>query len=245
MEGSINGTDWTTLYNQSSNYSYPSDKSKAFYTPAIFVFTNDIEGQTTTGATQNPVYKNIASTDFQATFTEGFQERPVLPSLSPITEGYPLLTDSKPTVAPLRLLRMKFRETHNPDSRFVHMSRILFHTKNGTIPSECIRITNPQGSRRSPLSKPDALLKSETNRRWVDYNKSELLIQFKTDTMPKESITGFQFYIPTGVDNPLDALPSKWILEGSYDGKTWITLHEKTERARFMGVASPVYNFLE
>jgi len=140
---------------------------------------------------------------------------------------------------------MKFQETHNPDSPFVHMSRLLFHTEKGTIPSECIRVTNPHGSRRSPQNKPDVLLKPATNQRWVDYNKSELLIQFKIDTMPAEPITGFQFYIPTGVPNPVDALPSMWTLEGSYDGKTWIILHEKTERTRFMGVASPIYNFLE
>jgi hypothetical protein len=126
------------------------------------------------------------------------------------------------------------------------MSRLEFHTKSGIVPPECIRISNQQGTRRSGKTGPDALLANTAERRWVDYNKSELLIQFNTGSLPADKIHGYRFYVPTGADgNSLDSLPAKWTVEGSYDRRNWFPLHEKSDRARIMGGASPIYKFLE
>jgi len=82
------------------------------------------------------------------------------------------------------------------------------------------------------------------SKRWVDFNKSELIVQFDTQILPTTPIIGFKFAVPD-VAGGVGALPSKWTLLGSYDKHSWITLHEQTETARLIGTSSPVYKFYE
>jgi hypothetical protein len=137
---------------------------------------------------------------------------------------------------------MKFRvlETHDPDAKFVHMSMFQFHTSAGPMKSSMVRISNPMGSRRTPSDSPESLLEPTTKARWVDYNKMPLIFTFIE--YPQAEIIGFQFAFPD-TSNHMAALPSRWKMEGSYDGRNWEIYHEKTEKAHYIGNASPIYKF--
>ena len=235
----------------------------AFYNPGIFQFSTSTSPAKSSSATsQSSGYNtNVAQEGFTVA-TPTVATRPTMnytePFVAPISYTLPLeegslsATKALPKfqelkgVARLAAIRFKVLETQNPDSPFVHMSMLQFHTKSGIVPPECIQISNQHGSRRSAANRPEALL-STTAQRWVDYNKSELLVQFKMETMPADPVTGIRFYIPTGVAtsvSALDAFPAKWKIEGSYDRRTWFPLHEKLDKARILGGASPVYQFL-
>ena len=267
MDGSIDGNQWSRLHTQSTKFAYNDSGGKpvsvtAFYNPGIFPFSSSPNTVPSRTAQMAAYSNNIGSG------AEGFTARPVpiaaasqaTPTLTytgkepfmayalPLKEGAASVAATAVTkkLSPrIQTIRFKVLETQNPDSPFVHMSRLQFHTKSGIVPPECIRISNPHGSRRSAKHGPDALLATSTDQRYTDYNKSELLIQFNMDKMPTDPIHGFQFYLPTGVANPMDAFPAKWVLEGSYDRRTWFALHEKMETARILGAASPVYQFRE
>ena len=266
VEGSINGLDWVILHNQSTSLSYANPTFTgvtAFYNPGIFQFSTSTSPAKSSSATsQSSGYNtNVAQEGFTVA-TPTVATRPTMnytePFVAPISYTLPLeegslsATKALPKfqelkgVARLAAIRFKVLETQNPDSPFVHMSMLQFHTKSGIVPPECIQISNQHGSRRSAANRPEALL-STTAQRWVDYNKSELLVQFKMETMPADPVTGIRFYIPTGVAtsvSALDAFPAKWKIEGSYDRRTWFPLHEKLDKARILGGASPVYQFL-
>ena len=141
----------------------------------------------------------------------------------------------------LRNIRWKVLETQTPTAPYVHAAALQFHTKAGVVPASCMRISNPHGTRRIPADSIDKLLAG--SGRWVDYNKSEVLITFDLTKLPGDPIYGFQFAVPAGIPNSLEYFPARWLLEGSYDGRTWIPIHERSERARIMGDASPIYKF--
>ena len=143
----------------------------------------------------------------------------------------------------MRNIRWKIVETQKPDAAYVHASRLQFHTKAGPIPANLIKITNPLGTRRQASDGPKSLLTDSNDTRWVDYNKSDLLIMFDLTKLPANPIYGFQFAVPANVERSVDFVPARWLLEGSYDGRTWIPLHEKSDRARIIGNASPIYKF--
>jgi hypothetical protein len=106
-----------------------------------------------------------------------------------------------------------------------------------------MKITNPHGSRRTAADGPTAILSDQEGKRWVDYNKSELLITFDLTKLPSNPIYGFQFTIPSGTADAKDYFPARWLLEGSYDGRSWDPIHKKSDKARILGGASPVYKF--
>ena len=139
-----------------------------------------------------------------------------------------------------RYLRFRTLETVDPSSKFVAMSQFTLHTRNGIIPSNVLTFTNMEGSRKKANEGPDALsMPWNDGRRWVDYNKSPLLIKIDVDVLPAEPITGYQFYIPVA-----EAAPIRWVLEGSADGRSWTSVHEmKTINANFLREYSPVYKF--
>jgi hypothetical protein len=108
------------------------------------------------------------------------------------------------------------------------MSQLEILTKVGKIPANCIKFANPQGSRNSPKNGTKALFETPLSR-WVDYNKSDLFIQFDLETLPENKITGFRFFVPANVPDPIASIPSKWIMYGSYDKYNWIPIHEQTD----------------
>jgi len=267
-QGSINGTDWVTLHRQTTNLVYrpPISGILAFYNPGIFQFTATAGSAGSAGSSsataistnQSGAYSNnIVTEGFVAKVAKAVKpSNPVIykePVANPLSSLYTAPLEAAPIKAPMfqeletnkriKAIRFKILETQNPDSPFVHMSMLRFHTKSGTIPPECIQISNPQGSRRSAKDRPDSLLGASAQERWVDYNKSELLIQFKTEIMPADPINGIQFHVPQGFQKTLDACPAKWKIEGSYDRRNWFPLHEKLETARIIGASSPVYRF--
>jgi hypothetical protein len=224
LEGSINNTDdWREIHNQ-IDYTYPTINSVtganintlAFYNPGVFAFYSNAAPSAT---------KQVA--DYSS-------------RVPPIKEGF---KQSEKPVRRMRSLRWKIQETQLPVAPYVHATRLQFHTRAGPIPADAIRVSNPQGTRRSPADGPDKLL--GTAGRWVDYNKSEILITLRLDALPANPIYGFQFAVPLEIPNAIDYFPSRWLLEGSYDGHTWIPLHVKPDQARIMGDASPIYKFTQ
>lgn len=142
----------------------------------------------------------------------------------------------------IRYLRFRTMATVDPASKFVSMSKFTLHTRNGTIAPELITFSNLEGSRKHQSEGPQSLGANTTSKRWVDYNKSQLIVQLDTDRLPREPITGFQFHVPN-FPGALAALPARWIMEGSNDARSWSTLHEMKSPARFLADYSPVYTF--
>jgi len=140
----------------------------------------------------------------------------------------------------IRFLRFRTLSTVDPGSKFVAMSYLTLHTRNGIIPSDALHATNLEGSRRLAREGPEAIFAPwSEGRRWTDYNKSPLLIAINLDVLPTDPITGYQFYIPV-----LAAAPSQWVVEGSVDGRSWRPVHEmKTVTANYLREYSPVYTF--
>lgn len=237
----------------------------AFYNPGIFQFTAAAGSAAAGSSSATAIPTNQSGAYSNNIVTEGFVTKVAKaikpsnhviykePVASPLSSLYTAPLEATPIKAPMfqeletnqriKAIRFKILETQNPDSPFVHMSMLRFHTKSGTIPPECIQISNPQGSRRSAKDRPDSLLGTSPQERWVDYNKSELIVQFKTEIMPADPINGIQFHVPQGFQKTLDACPAKWKIEGSYDRRNWFPLHEKLESARIIGSSSPVYRF--
>jgi hypothetical protein len=141
-----------------------------------------------------------------------------IPSIRPVNSQIP---------EPKRIQFLKFKilGTHDPSSKFVHMSQFEILTRSGKIPNSILRLSNLQGSRNSPKEGINSLLEDRT-RRWVDYNKSDIIIQILGKRDP---ITGFRFSIPDGVKSPMNAMPIEWIMYGSYDNRNWIVLHDFNE----------------
>ena len=223
--GSINNIDWIPVHSQTTDFPYAAaagsgQKYLSFYTPGYFTFSSGSAGSQIDpiGAKQLPQYSQMSGET-----VEGF-------------------TGPDAKRRRFRTLRWKILETQRPDAPYVHASKLQFHTKAGVIPADLMKISNPHGTRRSPADGPAGIL-SDNGKRWVDYNKTELLVTFDLTKLPGNSIYGFQFAVPSGIPNSIDYLPARWLLEASYDGRTWIPIHEKSDRARILGEASPIYKF--
>jgi hypothetical protein len=217
LEGSVDNVNWVSLHGYSAIPYVYAPSIVSFYNPGIFTFFSSAAAGS---APQAALYSQQAGN-----ITEGFK--------SP-----------DKTARRFRTLRWKIRETQVPTATYVHASSLQFHTMAGPIPAATMKISNPQGSRRSSANAPEKVLSTDGGR-WVDYNKTDLIISFDLDTLPANPIYGFQFAVPPKVENSVDHVPAKWLLEGSYDGRIWIPLHEKVDRARILGDASPIYKFTQ
>lgn len=215
LEGSLDNINWKILHQNSTPYPYTGRIS--FFTPGIYAFN----------------FSSSTTADGSAPQVADAQNKPE------ITEGF---NTPDRTVRRFRTLRWKIRETQVPAAEYVHASSLQFHTNAGPIPASTMKISNPHGTRRSSANAPNRILSTDGGR-WIDLNKTDLLITFDLDTLPANPIYGFQFAVPPDVENSVNFVPAKWLLEGSYDGHTWISLHEKLDRARILGNASPIYNF--
>ena len=227
LQGSINNTDWMNLHVQSTDFPYATTvtagNANSFFNPGYFLFSFSSTGvlsNTRTAATQLPQYLQQGLTET----VEGFK-------------------GPEPNRRRMRTLRWKILETQRPNAPYVHASMLRFFTAAGPVPTDAMKITNPHGSRRSAADGPAAILSDQEGKRWVDYNKSELLITFDLAKLPSNPIYGFQFTIPSGTADAKDYFPARWLLEGSYDGRTWDPIHKKSDKARILGGASPVYKF--
>ena len=255
LEGSMNGINWRTIYCRSVDYVY-SDAAPtrvnnieitSFFTPGIFLINQDgASGSTcsaptaTTGTITSAGYSanNLKPySSIAGNISEGFQT----PNLESIFKT-PLLQNNIPSLKAVkanisterRILNLKFKilETYDPNSKFVHMSSLDFISRSGRIPASLIKLSNLQGSRSTPKEGVNALLEGP-QKRWVDYNKSDINIQISESA---ETITGFRFSVPQGFPDSMKAMPIKWILYGSYDMRNWIVLHE------FSGTSLPLIN---
>lgn len=227
LQGSINNTDWMNLQVQSTDFPYATTvtagNAKSFFNPGYFLFSFSSTGvlsNTRSAATQVAQYLQQGSTET----VEGFK-------------------GPEPNRRRMRTLRWKILETQRPNAPYVHASMLRFFTAAGPVPTDAMKITNPHGSRRSAADGPTAILSDQEGKRWVDYNKSELLITFDLTKLPSNPIYGFQFTIPSGTADAKDYFPARWLLEGSYDGRSWDPIHKKSDKARILGGASPVYKF--
>lgn len=249
LEGSMNGISWRTIHCRSVDYNYSSAKTinnikiTSFFTPGIFLINQTgssgtvcNNNQMTTGPTNTAGYSQYNLVPYNGITTnilEGFQngKSPELPSLYEI----PLRQSNIPNVRPvnsqisefkrIQFLKLQILGTYDPTSKFVHMSQFEILTRSGKIHRSNLRLSNLQGSRNSPREGVNSLLEDRT-RRWVDYNKSDIIIQIVEKTDP---IIGFRFSIPDGVKLPMNAMPIEWVLYGSYDNRNWIVLHEFNE----------------
>ena len=227
LQGSINNIDWIDLHIQNTDFPYAttagSGRLLSFITPGYFMFSfNYFNGERL----------NSSHTSTQlAQYTRMTEET---------TEGF---KDSEPNKPRMRNLRWKILETQKPNAPYVHVSMLRFFTGAGPVPISVIKISNPHGSRRSAANGPSAALSDEEGKRWIDYNKSELLITFDLAKLPSNLINGFQFTVPSGLADAKDYFPARWLLEGSYDGRIWVTIHKKSDRAKIIGNASPIYKF--
>jgi hypothetical protein len=210
LEGSINGINWTTIHCQTTDYQYTGGRTPAdsttpvysFFTPGIFVrgatSCNSAAGGpfNSAGYSNNNLnpYKNMAGN-----IQEGFKGGVIKPSYPP------------------QNFKFRILETYDPNSKFVHMSSLEFYTGSGRV--KTVKLSNLQGSRNSPKEGVAALLEGP-QRRWVDYNKSDINIRIEGEP----PITGFRFSIPD-VPNAMAAMPIQWIL---YDGSNNI-VHEYEE----------------
>ena len=217
LEGSVDNVNWVSLHGYSAIPYVYAPPIVSFYNPGIFAFFSTANAGS---APQAALYSQQAGN-----ITEGFK--------SP-----------DKTARRFRTLRWKIHETQVPTATYVHASSLQFHTMAGPIPASTMKLSNPQGSRRSSANAPEKALSTDGGR-WVDYNKTDLIISFHLDTLPANPIYGFQFAVPPKVANSVDFVPAKWLLEGSYDGRIWVPLHEKVDRARILGDASPIYKFTQ
>ena len=255
LEGSYNGRTWKML-NTQTGFSYPPIST--FHVPGYFPTTGGAPQTLTSqpiSQTANTAFEGFENPVVESPLVEPFVDRTPYfkPDETALEPRYALPLVKQPTLPantlyqPLntqarRIKTMQFRvlETHNPDAKFVHMSMFQFHTSAGPVKSSMVRVSNPMGSRRSPKDSPESLFESTTAAKWVDYNKMPLIFTFIE--YPQAPIIGFQFAFPDQKSS-MDALPSRWKMEGSYDGRNWEVYHEKTEKAQYMGNASPIYKF--
>jgi hypothetical protein len=262
LEGSANGITWKTLNDQTTIPLGGTSQTNgiSFYVPGYFP-TN---GGAVIPLTMRPWFYTgqAGNTNFEG-FTDTAPPEPT--SKEDPKPEEPYFKPDETTLAPrydhpisakvqannlyqplntqarrIKTIQLRILETYDPKAKFVHMSMFQFHTAVGPVPYSMIRVSNPMGSRRSPADGPEAALTNTPTKRWVDYNKMPILFTFSE--YPQEPIIGFQFAFPSH-PNAQDAVPSRWRLEGSYDGRTWEVYHEQNDRAPFIGTTSPVYKF--
>ena len=253
LDGSYNGRTWKTLHTQ-TGFTYPPIST--FHIPGYFPTAGGaLQALTTQPFATNTALEGFENPVVESPLLEPFVDKTPYfkPDETALEPRYALPLVKQPTLPantlyqPLntqarRIKTMQFRvlETYDPEAKFVHMSMFQFHTSAGPVKSSMVRVSNPMGSRRSPKDSPESLFESTTKARWVDYNKMPLIFTFIE--YPQAPIIGFQFAFPDQ-KSPMDGLPSRWKMEGSYDGRNWEVYHEKTEKAHYIGNASPIYKF--
>ena len=217
LQGSINGIEWVNIHCQNVDYQYTGARIPAgsttgvvsFFTPGIFLRNSVCGGATSIGPFNSAGYStNNVNTykNMPGNIAEGFKGGIVKP------------------LYPTQNFKFRILETYDPNSNFVHMSSLEFYTGSGRV--KTVKLSNLQGSRNSPKEGVAALLEGR-ERRWVDYNKSDINIQIEGEP----PITGFRFSIPD-VPNAMAAMPIEWIM---YDGSNRI-VHE------FEGTSLPLIN---
>uniref|UniRef100_A0A6C0DES0 Uncharacterized protein n=1 Tax=viral metagenome TaxID=1070528 RepID=A0A6C0DES0_9ZZZZ len=253
LDGSYNGRTWKTLHTQ-TGFTYPPIST--FHIPGYFPTAGGaLQALTTQPFATNTALEGFENPVVESPLLEPFVDKTPYfkPDETALEPRYALPLVKQPTLPantlyqPLntqarRIKTMQFRvlETYDPEAKFVHMSMFQFHTSAGPVKSSMVRVSNPMGSRRSLKDSPESLFESTTKARWVDYNKMPLIFTFIE--YPQAPIIGFQFAFPDQ-KSPMDGLPSRWKMEGSYDGRNWEVYHEKTEKAHYIGNASPIYKF--
>ncbi len=152
----------------------------------------------------------------------------VLPDSTVIREAFQSRqSEPQPLAQPTRpsWLRVTVLETRNPASKYATMGQIQFETTLGSnMESRDIKVTNFGGSRKSAKEGPDALLDQGSGRFWVDYMKAPLLFRFPDHRPP---IKGFRFTTPGTLEGN-GALPKRFRLENSWDGRVWTPVEEDT-----------------
>lgn len=102
-------------------------------------------------------------------------------------------------------------------SNSIQLSEFGFYTgSGGDVDMATATVTNPGG--RSPDAEgPVNLVDGDTGTKWLDFNKSVLVIDFGATT----TVDGYYF---ATANDAIDRDPISWTLEGSADGATWTLL---------------------
>lgn len=271
LEGSMDGVRWFLINSPTSPYQYTGNTASTSTGKIVYSFieTNYFPTSLTltgapltnphTGVSNNYIFENDPSTSTSTPITESFQNPTILdtPTEPKFRRRVPTLNNSytlplnvhtssslntqMPVQAERRIqyLRLKIIDTRSK-SQTTHMASLQFITALGTLPTKYYKITNPMGIHPSSKHGPDAL--SDSTRYWINSNRQPLLIKFSS--LPATALQGFQFSAPSYINsNPFDNLPSEWIMEGSYDGRTWEIYNKTTAPSIFDGYISPVYKF--
>jgi hypothetical protein len=252
VEGSLNGAQWVQLHSQSSPYSYPSRTPSQFIETPLFTMVQNKKPSWPTPPTTIPA-DAIISVPVAA--VEGFHVpipeqhftkpavRPNVPMREPLYRN-PLQITPDHVTARRRITTLRFKtlETMDPASRYVTMSMFRLYSATNQLPVKGFKFSNLEGSRRLAAEGPEALLADTPSQRWVDYNKSPLLIRID-GVIDMPEVVGYRFFIPT-VENSRGALPVRWRIEGSYDGRIWETIHDMSrEKALYRSDSTTVYKF--
>lgn len=214
VEGSNNGTTWAEV-------------SRVETTLGTMEIKGYLWGNRTASVTPPTRWTTVV------TLKEQFRNPPSpWPSPRPIQQRAELNEEPSPSPS-YRLSWLRFRWLDT--GKFVSMSVLRFYTADGEhVNPATMRLSNLGGSRRSASEGPDALLADTAARRWVDYNKQHLVIRL--DPLPTEQIVAFRFSKPA---EGQEGVPTRWILEGSRDGRSWATLQEQRTPIRMLDLTTP------
>jgi hypothetical protein len=257
LEGSIGGEQWIAIHEQSGyNYLSPPTPRQFMQTP---LFTT-IQGGSWIGTTRPALPLTIPTATtitLPSSIVEGFHislpekhfTRPAISpqiitrSPDPLYRNYMQITPDR-LIGPRRIAYLRFRtlETWDPASRYVNMSMFRLYSATAPISASGFKFSNLEGSRRLATEGPEALLAESPSMRWVDFNKSPLIIRIDGAKDMPEAV-GFRFFIPV-ISGSHAGLPVRWRLEGSYDGRSWDTLHDMSkEKAIYRSDSTTVYMF--
>jgi len=255
LEGSIGGGRWVTIHDQTGyTYTTPVGTPRQFMQTPLFKATIGGSWGTSTWPTipqtipADPVITvpNSAVEGFQVSLPEMHFTQPAIrppPMREPLYRN-PMQITPDHLVGQRRIAYLRFRtlETWDPVNRYVNMSMFRLYSATAPISTSGFKFSNLEGSRRLATEGPEALAADTPSKRWVDFNKSPLIIRIDGAKDMPEAV-GFRFFIPT-VSGSHAGLPVRWRLEGSYDGRSWDTLHDMSnEKATYLSNSTTVYKF--
>jgi len=251
VEYSINGLQWAPLHSITNYNQYPTDRGiNQFLETPIFTTIRSTSSWPTPPSTIPVTRIAVVPTAVVEGFDMDRKHHFTRPSIPP-----PLFLRQEPlyrnpaSVTPdfitnnrrMSYLRFRTLETMDSASKFVNMSMFRLYSATEPVSTDGFKFSNFEGSRKLASEGPEALLADTTYRRWVDYNKSPLILNINTTDLPE--IVGFRFWIPNA-PNSRAAIPGRWLLEGSYDGRSWEILHDMSkEKAEYRNDSTTVYIF--
>ncbi len=100
----------------------------------------------------------------------------------------------------------------------IQISEFEFRLRGARVSMSGVTIANPGGNNPAAET-PAKLIDADTNTKWLDFNKRELVFTFVSPV----TIDSYNF---ATANDSAERDPSNWRLEGSNDGSTWTLLDE-------------------